>query len=198
MKRLCAIVLFVTMTAVAARAEDPVEKPGVLTKEDIFTTKRLSAYTTIVVKDFDISSPALEHLDQEEQKKLAELKPVMVKNLSEAIVSKLKDGEKFKVVERNGKGTKNTVIVEGKFTMLNGGVGGAKWALGFMAPKSTKTHIDVSGRLIDAATGKELATFEESETGVRGASWTQGFDDAFPKQAEGAGENIGEFIEKLY
>lgn len=195
---LASVLLFLGSASPVLADEQPIPKPGVLTDETVFTSKRLASYSTIVINDFDISAAETEHIDKDEQKGLEKIKPEMVNNLSAKLVEELKDKGKFKKIERNAKGAKNAVVVEGKFTMLNGGIGGVKFLLGFMAPKGSKTFVTVVGRLVDAETGKELAVFEESETGVRGASYTQNYADAFPKQSEAIGENIAEFIEKLY
>lgn len=61
-----------------------------------------------------------------------------------------------------------------------------------------KTYIKVKGRLVDAQTGKELATFNDRETGYKGVASLESFDDLFPHQAQSVGEHIGEFIQKLY
>lgn len=61
-----------------------------------------------------------------------------------------------------------------------------------------KTNLKVKGRLIDAQSGKELATFEDQETGFKGVASLDSFEDLFPHQAQSLGEHVGEFIEKLY
>jgi hypothetical protein len=61
-----------------------------------------------------------------------------------------------------------------------------------------KTYLKAKGRLIDAQSGKELASFEDQETGFKGVASMESLDDLFPHQAKSLGENIGEFIEKLY
>jgi len=46
--------------------------------------------------------------------------------------------------------------------------------------------------------GKELAIFEDQETGYRGVASMESLEDLFPHQAQSLGQNIGEFVEKLY
>ncbi len=70
-----------------------------------------------------------------------------------------------------------------------------KYWVGFGAGK---TYLKVKGRLLDAKTGKELATFEDQETGFKGVASMESFEELFPHQAQALGQNIGEFVEKLY
>jgi hypothetical protein len=51
---------------------------------------------------------------------------------------------------------------------------------------------------VDAQSGKELATFEDQESGYKGVASMESFDDLFPHQAKSCGENIANFIQKLY
>ena len=61
-----------------------------------------------------------------------------------------------------------------------------------------KTYLKVKGHLVDAQSGKELATFKDLETGFKGVNSLESFEDLFPHQAKSLGEHISEFIEKLY
>ncbi len=61
-----------------------------------------------------------------------------------------------------------------------------------------KTCMKAKGRLIDAETGKELAIFEDQETGYKGVASLESFESLFPHQAMSLGEHVGAFIEKLY
>lgn len=199
MKRLATVVLLVMGWTVLAYAGDgSLAKPGVLGEETIFMTEKLSAkYDTLLVKDFTIDGAEIVSMDKDEQAKLREIKPDIVKTLSESIVMNVKNDTKFAKVVTKGAPSTRTVILEGKFTKFNAGQGAAKIFLGWMAPESAKTNISVSGRLIDGKSGKVLATFSDTRSGNEGS--TLGFVGlVFKIQAKDEGEEIAKFIEKLY
>ncbi len=165
MKKVSLLVFFLLCGALTVFARDTLPTPQVLGKESIFTVQRLAAYDTIVVREFSSDGAELANLDDNEKKILEEMKPTIVKNLKESLVKNLKKEGKFGNVLANGEPKGKTIIVEGKFTRFNGGKGAAKFFPGWMAPKSGKTNISVAGRLIDAKTGKELATFSDTRSG---------------------------------
>ena len=107
----------------------------------------------------------------------------------------LKAKKLFTNIEINGEPKGNTVILEGAITEFNAGSRALKFFVGFGAGKA---YLKVKGRLVDARSGKELATFVDRETGYRGAVTMESFEDLFPHQAKSLGENISQFIEKLY
>lgn len=195
---LCAVVLFLLPTSLLCAADEkPIPKPDVLGEETIYTTKNLSSYDTVIIKDFDISKPELENIDDDEK---AELEPVMgsiPKVMSAHFVTEMKKMKKFKNVLSNSDKTANAVILEGKITKLSGGHGAAKFFLGFMAPQSAKTHLEVTGRLIDAKTGKELATFSDVKAGATGAAMGY-IKEVLINLAGDLGENLAEFVGKMY
>lgn len=199
MKKLVLSILLVVGWTVFAHAGDgTLSKPGVLGEENIFLTERLSAkYDSIIIRDFVIDGAEIVSMDKDEQAKLKEIKPDIVKTLSESIVRKVKSDTRFARVSTKGASSGRTVILEGKFTKFNAGQGAAKIFLGWMAPESAKTNISVSGRLIDARSGKELATFSDTRSGHEGTAL--GFVGlVFKIQAKDEGEEIAKFIEKLY
>jgi len=199
MKRILVGVLFVMFGAVTANAGDkPLPKPDVLGEESVSITERLSTqYDTFIVKDFSTAGAEIVNMDDDEKAKLAEVKPEIVKLLTENIVKYIKKDTQFKKVASNTKPSGNAVILEGKFTRFNAGHGAAKVFLGLFAPTSTKTNITVSGRLLDAKTGKELASFSDTRSGGEGAQ--VGFVGyVFKVQAKDEGEEIANFVTKLY
>lgn len=197
MKKVSLLVFFLLCGALTVFARDTLPSPDILGKESIFTAQRLAAYDTIVVRDFSTDGAELANLDNEEKKIVEEIKPTIVKNLKESLVKNLKKEGKFRNVLVNGEPKGKTIIVEGKFTRFNGGIGAAKFFLGWMAPESGKTNISVSGRLVDARTGKELAVFSDTRSGGEGGGLGR-LRGVMPVQATDEGEEIANFIHKLY
>lgn len=199
MKRIfLAVAMLVSFMSFAVTVTGAVDKPGVLGEESVALTEKLAGqYDTLIVRDFDAKGAELVNMDDGEKAKLAEILPEVVSILKESIVSRVKSKTKFNTVTGNGKSSGKAVILEGKFTKFNAGNGAAKVFLGWMAPEGAKTNITVSGRLIDAKSGKELATFSDTRSGGEGS--TVGFVGyVFRIQAKDEGEEIGDFIGKLY
>jgi len=188
-------VLFLFVVASWAYAEEPIAKPGVLDEEAVMTAQRLSGYDTLVIKDFSTEGVVYDNINDEEKPKVDAMKPLIVKNLALSIEMKMKTRKLFKNVVLNGDAKENAVILEGNFIEFNGGSRALRFWVGMGAGK---TYLKVKGHLIDAQTGKELATFEDRETGFKGVASMESFDDLFPHQAQSLGEHIGEFVEKLY
>lgn len=188
------IILLVTVASFAY-AEQPLAKPGVLNDETIMTSQRLSGYDTIVIKDFTTAGAVYDRIDDEEKAKVDAMKPLIVQSLTLSIKTEMAKRKLFKNVLSNSEPQGNAVILEGNFTEFNGGSRALRFWVGFGAGK---TYLKVKGRLIDATSGKELATFEDLEAGYRGVVGMENFEELFPHQAQSLGQNIGEFIEKLY
>ncbi|HPX62324.1 MAG TPA: DUF4410 domain-containing protein [Deltaproteobacteria bacterium] len=188
--------LSLTMFSNAFADSETLPKPEVMDEEKIFITTSLSRYNTVVVRDFSTTGAEYMNLDDEEKKIVNEIKPTIVKNMTESIVNHLKKEGKFANVYANRAARGNAIIVKGKFTRFNGGVGAAKFFLGFMSPKSGKTNIAISGELIDAKSGKVLASFVDIRSGGEGGSLGR-IRGVMPVQATDEGEVIAEFITKL-
>lgn len=202
MKRLlmvfAAMVMFASTGAGMVSAEDtPLPKPEVLGEETIFTSERLAKYDTVIVKDFSTAGAEFVNLDDDEKKVVAEITPEIVKNLTDSAIKYLKKSGKFKTVKGNASPTGKAIVIEGTFTRFNGGIGAAKFFLGFMAPEGAKTNISVAGRVLDAKTGKELARFADTRSGGEGGGLGR-IKGVMPVQATDEGEEIANFIEKLY
>jgi hypothetical protein len=199
MKRILVSALFVIFGAGSVYAGDkPLSKPNVLGEESVSITEKLSTqYDTFIVKDFTTEGAEIVNMDNDEKAKLDEVKKDIVKTLTENIVNYVKKETNFKTVSSNTAPSGKAVVLEGKFTKFNAGQGAAKIFLGWMAPQGAKTNISVSGRLIDAKSGKELANFSDTRSGGEGA--TMGFVGyVFQVQAKGEGEEIAHFVKKLY
>jgi len=189
------LVLFTAGAQSARSDESPLPKPDILTEEAVFTSQRLSAYDTLIIQDFATDGAEYSRVDEEEKVKIEAMKPLLTKTISESLAMQLKAKQLFKNVVINGEPTGNAVILEGAITEFNAGSRALKFFVGFGAGKA---YLLVKGRLVDAQTGRELATFVDRETGYRGSVTMESYEDLFPHQAKSLGENISQFIEKLY
>jgi hypothetical protein len=197
-KPMFALVLSLSLFAAVlpARSEDtPLPKPDVLTEEAVYTSQKLSIYDTLIIRDFTANDAEYSQIDDEERVKIDAMKPLLSKTISESITKELKMKKIFKKIRQNGEAGGNAVILEGAITEFNAGSRALKFFVGFGAGKA---YLKVKGRLVDARTGRELATFEDRETGYRGAVSMESYLDLFPHQAKSLGEHISRFIEKLY
>lgn len=193
-------VLFAALGILAAAPalyadETPLPKPDVLNEETVSTSQRLSTYDVLVVKDFASDGVAYENIDDEEKPTVDALRPLIVKNLSMSIEAEMKKKKLFKSVASAWDGKSKAVILEGEFTEFNGGNRALRFWVGFGAGK---TYLAAKGRLVEAGSGKVLATFVDQETGYKGVATMESFEDLFPHQAQSLGEHVGVFIEKLY
>jgi len=192
---LASVVSAFSVSSLFAADEAPLPKPDVLTEEAVMTSKRLSTYDTIILRDLKVEGAEYSNIDEEEKPKVEAMKPFLVRTVAESLEMELKRRNMFKKIQKNGEAKQKAVILEGDFTEFNAGNRAVRFWVGFGAGK---TYLRMKGRLIDAETGKELATFEDRETGYRGSMTMESFDDLFPHQAKSLGENIANFIEKLY
>ncbi len=181
-------------------AADTLPKPGRFDDEEILTSQRLGQkYTAIIVKDYSTKGAEIANIDDEENKLLHNAKKDIVKALTDSTVKHLKELNLFKRVEANSGAKANALILQGKITKFNGGVGAAKWFLGFAAPKSTKTNISIDAELVDAATGTVLVKIKDVRSGGEGNTLGSGnMTRAFMVQAQDEGEELAEFIKEIY
>ena len=177
-------------------AEDkPLPKPGVLTEESVMTSKRLSGYDILIIRDLAADGVEYSNINDEEKPKIDAMKPLLVTTFSETLEMELKTRKRFKEIKKNTEANGNAVILEGAFTEFNAGNRAVRFFVGFGAGK---TYLKMKGRLIDGQTGQVLATFEDRETGYRGSMTLEAHEDLFPHQAKSLGENVASFLEKLY
>lgn len=189
------LALLIYGSCVMGAEEQPLPKPEALSEETIFTDKRLTSYDTIIIRDLKTDGAEFSNIDDEEKAKIEAMKPLLVKTVSESLEMELKTRKLFKNILKNGEPTGNAVILEGSFTEFNAGNRAVRFFVGFGAGK---TYLKIKGRLVDAQTGKELAVFEDRETGYKGIASMENFADLFAHQAKSIGENLAIFIEKLY
>jgi len=199
MKRLL-LSMLVTVTlflcTLPSHAGDTLPRPDALSEETIYLTEQLSkSYDTLIIMDFTADNVQYTSVNDEEKTIITKMLPLLKANIALTLESELKAKNIFKHILNNGKANGRTVILEGSFSEFNAGSRALKFFVGFGAGK---VYIKFKGRLLDAETGKELATFEDRETGYRGSMTLEGFDNLFPHQAKGIGENLAKFLEKLY
>lgn len=197
MKRILSFMLFASLLVCTsfAFAEDTLPKPNELTEETIYTSQRLSVYDTIVIKDLTTDGAEYSMINAEEKAKIEAMKPMIIRMFSESLAMELKTKKLFKSVVSNVEPKEKSLILEGAITEFNAGSRALKFFVGFGAGKA---YLKLRGRLLDSESGKELAVFDEREAGYRGAMSMESYVDLFPHQAKSLGENVGNFIAKLY
>lgn len=192
----CVAVTFAVSGAGVAMTADTLPKPEALSEETIHLTEQLSKnYDTLVIRQFKADNAEYSRVDDEERKTIEKIKPNLVRTISDTLEAELKAKGIFKKIIKDGSPTGKAVILEGEITEFNAGSKALKFFVGFGAGKA---YLKSKGRLLDAATGKELVTFEDRETGYLGSMSMMSYDDLFPHQAKGMGENLARFLEKLY
>jgi hypothetical protein len=177
-------------------ADDTLSKPRVLSDETVYLTEKLSKnYDKIVIKEFTAQNPEYSYVNDQEKSVILKMTPNLLRTMTDTCEAELKDKKLFKQIVKGGKASGKAVVLEGDIVEFNAGSKALKWFIGMGAGK---VYLKIKGRLIDAESGKELATFEERETGYLGSMTTMSFDDVYPIQAKSIGESLAKFIEKLY
>ena len=193
---LVAILMLVICASYASAGDSPLPKPEALSEETIYLTQKLSLnYDTLLIKEFSTDGVELSNVNDEEKAKIQQMIPLLKSNITLTLEGELKSKKIFNAIEKNGTATGKVVILEGGFSEFNAGSRALKFFVGFGAGKA---YIKFKGRLIDGASGKELASFEDRETGYRGSMSLESYEDLFPHQAKSIGENLSRFLEKLY
>jgi hypothetical protein len=193
----CIMMVLFCGLSMAVAGDKTLPRPEALSEETISLTEKLSAnYDTLVIKDFSADGAEYSRVDEEEKAGILKLLPVLKANIALTLEADLKEKKIFKTIVRNDAPDKSkAVILEGQFSEFNPGSKALKFFVGFGAGKS---YIKFKGRLLDAASGKELASFEDRETGYRGSMTLEGYQDLFPHQAKSIGENLAKFLTALY
>jgi curli biogenesis system outer membrane secretion channel CsgG len=191
-----ALIIALTITPTLLVAADTLPKPEAISEETIYLTEKISKnYDTIVIKEFSVEGAGYSSVNDEEKVKIVTMTPLLLSNIALTLEGELKAKKLFKNIKKNGEVTGKAVILEGQISEFNAGSRALKFFVGFGAGKA---YLKFKGRLVDAATGKELATFEDRETGYRGAVSLESYEDLFPHQAKSIGQNLAKFLEKLY
>ena len=197
MKKLILAVMFVLASVMVTMAGDtPLAKPEALSDETIYATEKLSAnYDTLLIKDFSTDGVEYSSVNDEEKEKILKMLPLLKSNIALTLEGELKAKNVFKKIVTNAPASGKVAVLEGNFSEFYAGSRALKFWVGFGAGKA---YIKFKGRLLDQASGRELAKFEDRETGYRGAMSMESFEDLFPHQAKSIGENLAKFLEKLY
>jgi hypothetical protein len=191
-----ALFLIVAFSSISMAGDKTLTKPEAISEETIFLTEKISTnYDTLVIKEFSTEGVEYSSVNDEERKKIEAMFPLLKANIALTLEAALKEKKVFKAIIKNGEPTGKAVIMEGTFSEFNAGSRALKFFVGFGAGKA---YIKFKGRLLDAATGKELALFEDRETGYRGAMTLESYEDLFPHQAKSIGENLAKFLIALY
>ena len=195
-KILISFMMVMCCSIFAGAADKTLPRPEALSEETIFLTEKLSTnYDMLIIKDFAADDAEYSRVDDEEKAGIIKMLPLLKANIALTLEANLKGKKVFKSIVINGAPKDRAVILEGQFSEFNAGSKALKFFIGFGAGKA---YIKFKGRLVDAANGKELAIFEDRETGYRGSMTFEGYQDLFPHQAKGIGENIANFLIKLY
>ncbi len=197
MKRIVLAIMLVFCCAAFALAGDKtLPKPEALSEETIFITEKLSTgYDTLIIKDFSAEGAEYSRVDDEEKAGITKMMPMLMNNIADTLTAELKSKAVFKKITRNGEPGSGTIILEGRFSEFNAGSRALKFFVGFGAGKA---YLKFKGRFIDGATGRELATFEDRETGYLGSMSALSYQELFPHQAKSIGENLAKFLTALY
>jgi len=195
-KMLLSIMMIFCCTTFAGAGDNTLPKPDELSEETIFLTEKISAnYDTLVIKDFTAEGAEYSRVDDEEKAGIVKMLPLLMNNIADSLTSELKAKGIFKNIVRNTAPQGKVIVLEGKFSEFNAGSKALKMFVGFGAGKA---YLKFAGRFIDGETGKELALFEDRETGYLGTMTIFSYDVVFPHQAKSIGENLAKFLIKLY
>ncbi len=193
-KALLALFLVFVSSGIALSA-DTLPKPEALSEETIFLTQKISVnYDTLVIKDFSAEGAEYSSVNDEEKAEIIKMMPMLMNNIADALIAELKAKGVFKEVARNSASGGKQIILEGKIGEFNAGSKALKFFVGFGAGKA---YLKFKGRFVDAS-GKELATFEDRETGYLGSMSMMSYKELFPHQAKSIGENLAKFLIALY
>jgi len=197
MKNLLVTILMLVCSSTFASAGDAtLPKPEALSEETIYLTQKISAnYDTLLIREFSSDGVEYSNVNDEEKTKIDQMLPLLKSNITLTLEGELKSKKVFKNIVKNGSAKGNVVVLEGRFSEFNAGSRALKFFVGFGAGKA---FIKFKGRLVDGASGKELAVFEDRETGYRGSMSMESYLDLFPHQAKSIGENLSKFLVSLY
>jgi hypothetical protein len=195
-KVLLSIMMVICCTNFAAAADKTLPKPDALSEETIFLTEKISAnYTTLVIRDFTANGAEYSSVNDDEKAGIAKMMPLLMNTIADSMIAELKAQGAFKKISRNKDSGGKTIVLEGNFSEFNAGSRALKMFVGFGAGKA---YLKFKGRLVDGETGKELALFEDRETGYLGSMSALSYDVLFPLQAKSIGENLAKFLISLY
>lgn len=195
-KILLGLVLIMCCSTFATAGDKTLPRPEALSEETIFLTEKISTnYDTLVIKDFTAEGAEYSSVNDEEKAGITKMMPMLMNNIADSLTAELKSKGVFKKIVRNKDSGGKTIVLEARFSEFNAGSRALKMFIGFGAGKA---YLKFKGRFIDGATGKELAQFEDRETGYLGSMSALSYEELFPHQAKSIGENLAKFLIKLY
>lgn len=197
MKIIIGSLLFVmSLTVFAYAGGEPLSKPDVLGEESVSMTKGFSSYDTIIINNLDMDHAEYSRVDDEEKAKIISMKPMLNTIFTSTVETELKNKKLFKNIKINAKPEGNELIYNASVNEFNAGSRALTILVGF---GSGKVHVVMTGKFIDAKTGKELASFKDQEAGgFFGSQDLGGFEGKFPAFVGRVATLSTEFTEKLY
>lgn len=197
MKKIVGSLLFVMSLTVFAYAEEgALPKPDILGEENVSMTKGFSKYDTIIINNLDMDKAEYSRVDDEEKAKIVNMKPMLNTIFTSTVENELKRRKLFKNIKINAKPKGNELIFNANVDEFNAGSRVLTILVGF---GSGKVHVVMTGKFIDAKTGKELASFKDQEAGgFFGSQDLGGFEGKFPAFVGRIATLSTDFIEKLY
>lgn len=197
MKKIIGSLILVMSFTLFAFAEGTVlSKPDVLGDEEVSMTKGFSSYDTIIINNLDMDHAEYSRVDDEERAKIESMKPMLNTIFTSTVERELKNKKLFKNIKINAKPEGNELVYKASVNEFNAGSRALTMFVGF---GSGKVHVVMTGKFIDAKTGKELASFKDQEAGgFFGSQDLNGFEGKFPAFVGRIASLSTEFIEKLY
>jgi len=197
MKVLIGSLFLVMSLSVFAFAEGEVlSKPDVLGEESVTMTRGFSAYDTIIINNLDMDHAEYSRVDDEEKAKIESMKPMLNTIFTSTVAAELKKRGLFKDIKINAKPKGGELIYNASVNEFNAGSRALTMFIGF---GSGKVHVIMTGKFIDAKTGKELASFKDQEAGgFFGSQDLGGYEGKFPAFVGRIATLSTDFIEKLY
>lgn len=185
------MLLMVAMLALPGISIAKLKAPDVFDTEKIKTDESLSKYKTVGIKLFSLEDISYENVDEEEMTKMKRFQKECQEKLARAIKNDLEDHDiKAIILDEDSKGAAD-MIIDGKITQINLGSAVARimWGMG-----AGQAGLTVEGKLVDAKTGEDLATFEhENSSGLgSGEKWS-----LVLHESQDLGEKISDFVRKL-
>ncbi|MDD2540008.1 MAG: DUF4410 domain-containing protein [Desulfuromonadaceae bacterium] len=188
--------LVMSLSVYAFAGGEALSKPDVMEEENVAMTQGFSAYDTIIINNLDMDHAEYSRVDDEEKAKIESMKPMLNTIFTSTVAAELKKRGLFKDIKINVKPKGKELIYNASVNEFNAGSRALTMFIGF---GSGKVHVIMTGKFIDAKTGKELASFKDQEAGgFFGSQDLGGYEGKFPAFIGRIATQSTDFIEKLY